>query len=437
MGHDKLRAAVAKEKTKATSAKAHEQTSKAAAKLRSAMQLKLRAAKVAAAKKAAATARKAAVLQHKQAVLRLKTLATRESSAKKAKTSREKASKQSSIAQLKAKLNQKTSALRNKLRKQRKATPAARRLKRMQRRSARKVRRAARAAHRTARRKLRRSKRKLRHMQAGADAIIRKTGRSDARSLHKQAMQKPLRPKPPTSALRSEFFGAEVGAISKTGAKFSKWVKTRIRHDASKELKKPPVKQKSQLAESSISEKSRIIKESERILHRTLKRALREKRAAQVRTLRSVNKLKKQKRALRKAQRVQRGHFKKVHVKPFVMPKLKKFTVPKHSLPSSVRHAYQKLKTKEEKARKKEKEMAKEEKEMAREEESLLSPFTVSYLPVDADKTTPATTPEAPAAVPIGLQGDLEDSSRRTRPVKKAKHSGTARVGAGGVWLPL
>lgn len=524
-------AALAKAKTKAESAKAHEKTNKAAAKVKSDMQLKLRAAKVAAAKKASAAARKAAVLRRKKAVLRLKMLASREGSAKKVKTAKENASKRGSIAQLKAKLNKATSTLRAKLRKQRNATPAARRLKRLQRRSARRVRRAARAAHRAARRKLHRSKRKLRHLQVGADAVIRKTGRSDARSLRKQAAQKkkahlhkllkapvtkahstkpkkekealPMRRKPPTTmvlqrlsdainsldqrkssalgagrrrlgsgfprrrAIRSLPSRVPSGPSSRrrglgSGFPSSKPPTTMVLqrlsdaiysldHRKSDALRKQaaqkPLRQKPpttmvlqrlsdaiySLAQAKAARKSnartRVAKkpssnsrtaardaDMERRVRRTLERMVRRSKLEKARTIASVHALEKEKRTLRTYQRVERGHYKTPHAKPFVLPKLKKFTVPKHALPKSVRHAYRKLKKKEE--------------EVAREEDALLSPFTVSYKATKATKK--ATKKMANAAVPIGLQG-----GQLKKATKKAKHSGAARISAGGVWLPF
>jgi len=414
--HNKMQVALAKAKVKAMSAKAHEKTLKATAKVKSDMQLKLRMAKAAAAKKAATAARAAAVLRRKQALLRLKTRMAKEGSAKKAKTAREKAHKHGSIAQLKAKLDKATSALRARLRKQPNHTAGVSHLKRMQRRSVRKVRRMARAARRMAKRKSRRLKRNMRRMQDNADAAVRKRGRAETRALgnwqnlrklgtRKQAVHND----PPTTVILA--VNADRQSNTRPGAR-------------------------TKSAAKKFSSKSHIGKR----VHGELQRVVQESELEKARTRASVHALKQQKRALRAYQRVERGHYKKPHIKPFVMPKLKKFTVPKHALPKSVRKAYQKLKKREE--------------EVSREELALLSPFTVSYdrqivggidhkadelqkeIDDDIDNIenvsvkTPSTAHTA--TLPLRLQAQQVKSSH-----PRSKHSGVGRISAAGLGLPF
>merc|ERR1711988_1457609 len=178
-------------------------------------------------------------------------------------------------------------------------------------------------------------------MQDNADAAVRKRGRAETRALgnwqtlrklgtRKQAVHND----PPTTVILA--VNADRQSNTRPGAR-----------------KKSAAKK--------FSSKSHIGKR----VHGELQRVVQESELEKARTRASVHALKQQKRALRAYQRVERGHYKKPHIKPFVMPKLKKFTVPKHALPKSVRKAYQKLKKREE--------------EVSREELALLSPFTVSY----------------------------------------------------------
>jgi len=404
--HNKMQVALAKAKVKAMSAKAHEKTLKATAKVKSDMQLKLRMAKAAAAKKAATAARAAAVLRHKQALLRLKTRMAKEGSAKKAKTAREKAHKHGSIAQLKAKLDKATSALRARLRKQPNHTAGVSHLKRMQRRSVRKVRRMARAARRMAKRKSRRLKRNMRRMQDNADAAVRKRGRAETRAIGKLGTRKQaVHNDPPTTVILA--VNADRQSNTRPGAR-------------------------TQSAAKKFSSKSHIGKRVHGVVQ--------ESELEKARTRASVHALKQQKRALRAYQRVERGHYKKPHIKPFVMPKLKNFTVPKHALPKSVRKAYQKLKKREE--------------EVSREELALLSPFTVSYdrqivggidhkadelqkeIDDDIDNIenvsdkTPSTAHTA--TLPLRLQAQQVKSSH-----PRSKHSGVGRISVAGLGLPF